>query len=163
MHLESFNEQEDSIMRCKKAHGLMSAALDGELSAREQVSLTAHLQQCAVCGQKFHAFQEMHTLLQQAGQFPAPPALARRVMARLETTEAPPFFAPLWMNFAEAAVLALVIGIGVVSGNLISNSLVGLRHPDRGIASMSLEIFEATPPDSLGGAYLAMLEVNHEK
>jgi len=59
-------------------------------------------------------------------------------------------------------VILMVISIGVVSGNLLSNSL-GLRNFDNGVASMSLEIFDATPPESLGGAYLAMLEVNSEK
>jgi hypothetical protein len=83
-------------------------------------------------------------------------------MARLDPGDSRPFFAPLWLNFAEALVILIVIGIGVVSGNFFSNSL-GLRNSEKGIASMSLEIFEATPPDSLGGAYLAMLEVDNEK
>ena len=149
-------------MRCKKAHRLMSASLDGELSTSEQDFLTAHLKQCPACGKEFNTFQGVHRLLLQSERFSAPPYLARRVMARLDTVETRPFFAPLWMHLAEALVILMVIGIGVVSGNLLSNSM-GLRNPDKGIASMSLEIFDATPPESLGGAYLAMLEVRHEK
>jgi len=149
-------------MRCKKVHGLMSAYLDGELSTREQDLLAEHLKQCTVCGNEFHAFQEMHKALLQAERFTAPPGLSRRVMARLDTVKPQPFFAPLWMHFAEALVVFVVIGIGVVSGNLFSNSL-GLGNHDKGIASLSLEIFDAAPPESVGGAYLAMLEVGHEK
>jgi len=149
-------------MKCTKAHKLMSASLDGELSVSEQELLAAHLKQCVACGKEYHAFQEMHRLLRHAQPFSAPPYLASRIMARLDTVETQPFFAPLWANFAEALVILMVIGIGVVSGNLISNSM-GLRNFDNGVASMSLEIFDATPPESLGGAYLAMLEVSNEK
>ncbi|MDD5759822.1 MAG: zf-HC2 domain-containing protein [Desulfobulbaceae bacterium] len=149
-------------MKCTKAHKLMSASLDGELSASEQELLAAHLKQCVACGKEYHAFQEMHRLLHHAQPFSAPPYLASRVMARLDTVETRPFFSPLWANFAEALMIFMVIGIGVASGNLISNSM-GLHNFDDGLASMSLEIFDATPPESLGGAYLAMLEVSNEK
>lgn len=149
-------------MKCTTAHRLMSAALDGELSAREQDVLAAHLGECMVCSEEFHAFQEMQRALLQTERFSAPSGLARRVMAQLDPVDSRPFFAPLWMNFAEALVILIVIGIGVVSGNLFSNSM-GLRNSEKGIASMSLEIFDATPLDSLGGAYLAMLEVGNEK
>jgi anti-sigma factor RsiW len=140
----------------------MSAALDGELSAREQDILTAHLEECAVCSKELHAFQGMQRTLRQTERFSAPPGLARRVRERLDTAPSRPFFAPLWMPLAETLVILMVIGIGVVSGNLFSNSM-GLRNPEKGSASMSLEIFDATPPDSLGRAYLAMLEVRNEK
>lgn len=149
-------------MRCTKAHRLMSASLDGALSAREDTLLTAHLEQCAACNKEFHAFQGIHRALRQTERFSAPPHFARRVMARLEPAETRPFFAPLWARFAEGLVILLVIGIGVLSGNLFSTSM-GLGTSDQGIASMSLEVFEAAPPQSLGGAYLAMLEVSNEK
>ena len=149
-------------MKCTKAHKLMSAALDGELSGSEQELLAAHLKQCVACGKEYQAFQEMHRLLRQAKAYSAPPYLASRVMARLDSVETRPSWAPWWANFAEALVLLMVIGIGVLSGNLFSNSL-RITYLDNGIASMSLEIFDAAPPESLGGAYLAMLEVSSEK
>lgn len=149
-------------MRCKKAHRLMSAALDGELSTREQDLLAEHLKQCTACGNEFHAFQGMHRVLLQSERFTAPAGLSRRVMTRLDTVKPQPFFAPLWMHFAEALMVFVVVGIGIVSGNLFSNSL-GLGNNDKGIASLSLEIFDAAPRESVGGAYLAMLEVGHEK
>ena len=149
-------------MRCQKAHGLMSASLDGELSTREQDFLAAHLKRCAVCGNKFHTFQGMHRALLQAERFTAPPGLSRQVMARLDAVTPQPFFAPLWPHLAEAMVVFVIIGIGVVFGNLFSNSL-GLDNHDKGMASLSLEIFDAAPRESVGGAYLAMLEVGHGK
>ncbi len=149
-------------MRCTTAHRLMSASLDGELSAREGESLTAHLAQCQACGKDFLALQGMRRILGQAEQFSAPPYFSRRLLARLDSATARPLFSPLWARCAEGVVILVVIGLGVVSGNLLSNSL-GLGTSDQGIAAMSLEVFEATPPQSLGGAYLAMLEVDNER
>jgi anti-sigma factor RsiW len=149
-------------MECRKAHRLITSSLDGELSIKERDFLAAHLKQCPACGKELSAFQGMHQLLLQSEQFSAPPYLVQRVMARLDDAQTRPFFEPLWVHFAEALVIILVIGIGVVSGNLFSNSM-GLHNSDQGIAAMSLEIFDATPPDSLSQAYLAMLEVRHEK
>lgn len=149
-------------MRCTTAHRLMSASLDDELSARERESLTAHLAQCEACGKDFLALQGMHRILGQAEQFSAPSYFSRRLMTRLDNAAARPLFSPLWARFAEGLVILAVIGIGVVSGNLFSNSM-GLGTSDQGIASMSLEVFEAAPPQSLSGAYLAMLEVGNER
>lgn len=161
MKQDRLTTMEEDRMECTKAHRLMSAALDGKLSVAEQDFLAAHLTQCPACGKEFSIFQGIQRHLRQPERFSAPPYLAQRVMARLDTVATRPFFVPLWAPLAEALLILMVIGLGVVSGNLLSNGM-GLRNPDKGIASMSLEIFDATPPDSLGGAYLAMLEVNNE-
>lgn len=149
-------------MRCKKAHRLISASLDGELPAREQAFLATHLHQCPACSNKFSTLQGVQRLLCQSARCSAPPYLARRVLAQLDTVDTRPLYAPLWMYLAEALVILMVIGMGVVSGNLLSNNL-DPRHPDPGLASMSLEMFSATPAESLGRSYLAMVEVSGEK
>ena len=149
-------------MRCKKARRLISASLDGELPAREQAFLATHLQQCPACSNQFSTLQGVRQLFRQSARCSAPPYLAQRVMAQLDTVDTRPLFAPLWRYLAEALVILMVIGFGVISGNLFCNNL-DLRHPDPGLAAISREIFTATPAESLGRSYLAMLEVSGEK
>lgn len=50
-------------MHHKRAQGLFSAAVDGELSARQQRRWTQHLQECAECRQEFALFERVHRLL----------------------------------------------------------------------------------------------------
>ena len=56
----------------------------------------------------------------------------------------------------------MVIALGVLSGSLLIKDYM----PDKArqvMASLSLDVFDSAPPDSLGGAYLAMTEVRDEK
>lgn len=50
-------------MRHKRAQALFSAAVDGELSVRQQGRLAEHLQECAACRQEFALFERVHHLL----------------------------------------------------------------------------------------------------
>ena len=50
-------------MRHRKAQELFSAAMDGELSARQQRRWTQHLQECAQCREEFALFERVHRLL----------------------------------------------------------------------------------------------------
>ncbi|MBI2505122.1 MAG: zf-HC2 domain-containing protein [Candidatus Latescibacteria bacterium] len=50
-------------MHHKRAQALFSAAVDGELSARQQGRLAQHLQECAECRQEFALFERVHRLL----------------------------------------------------------------------------------------------------
>ncbi|HET7318469.1 MAG TPA: hypothetical protein VFK23_04960, partial [Nitrospirota bacterium] len=65
-------------------------------------------------------------------------------------------------KFAEAAVLLFVIFIGIAAGSFIMKGLPS-QNATSLASSMSLDLFDAAPPGSLGGAYLAMTEANHEK
>ena len=62
----------------------------------------------------------------------------------------------------EAAALVLVIAIGAAAGTFITKGLIAQQAANLA-SSMSLDLFDATPPGSLGGAYLAMTEADHEK
>lgn len=50
-------------MHHKRAQALFSAAVDGELTVRQQQRLAQHLQECAECRQEFALFEQVHRLL----------------------------------------------------------------------------------------------------
>jgi len=148
-------------MRCRKAQGLMSAHLDKELPPGKQAGLEAHLNHCEACAAKFRASREMQRLLAETERFAAPAGFSRRVMARLDPVpSARPFFTPLWLRFAEVAVVLLAIGSGLLFGRLLSLP-AGQAGLESASAGLSLDLFAPAPAGSLGGVYLAMLEDGH--
>jgi hypothetical protein len=68
----------------------------------------------------------------------------------------------LFVRFAEVVVLLAIIFSGIISGGFLANRLAPGKL-SAVTASLSLDIFEPAPPDSLGGVYLAMTEVRDEK
>jgi hypothetical protein len=73
-----------------------------------------------------------------------------------------PWLAPLFVEFAEATVLVIVITVGIMMGKVMMNG-PSARDTVNISSSFSLDVFDATPPGSLGGAYLAITEVKNEK
>jgi hypothetical protein len=55
-----------------------------------------------------------------------------------------------------------MISVGVLAGRFVMNSMMNQRVSSF-VSSFSLDLFEPAPPDSVGGAYLAMTEASHEK
>lgn len=150
-------------MRCSKARRLMSISLDQELSVKEQPVLASHLEQCEPCRTAFQALQETRRCFSLAEQFSAPPGFSRQVMAGLEPAPRPhPLLSGLFVRCAEVVVVLLVIGIGVVFGRFVDTSM-GVPHPAEEVSFLSLALFDPAPPESLGGAYLAMTEGSHEQ
>jgi len=150
-------------MKCLKTEHI-SAYLDNALDEKERASVEAHLKDCAQCSQALAEMQSLQQVFSAAGRFQAPYGFATRVVARaaeLDRKKAP-WFIPMFAKFAEAAVLVLVIVIGAAAGTFITKGLVA-RQAANLASSMSLDLFDATPPGSLGGAYLAMTEADHEK
>jgi anti-sigma factor RsiW len=150
-------------MSCLKAEHI-SAYLDNALEEKERVSAAAHLEDCAQCARALAEMQSLQQAFSAAGRFKAPYGFATRVLARtaeLDRKKAP-WFMPAFARFAEAAVLVLVIAIGTAAGTFITKGLAAQQAANL-TSSMSLDLFDATPPGSLGGAYLAMTEANHEK
>lgn len=150
-------------MSCSKSN-LVSPYLDKELGADEMIAFEAHLRGCNHCTQQFEELRALHSAFSSVQRRQAPYGFAARVMARTaerEKKKAPWFFAPLFVRFAEAAVLLVVITLGIAAGNAVTN---GRPASAANVASsFSLDLFEAAPPGSLGGAYLAMMEAGNEK
>jgi hypothetical protein len=55
----------------------------------------------------------------------------------------------------------IVIIVGIAAGKVMTNS--SSSTTTNIASSLSLDLFDAAPPGSLGGAYLAMTEVRNEK
>jgi hypothetical protein len=67
-------------------------------------------------------------------------------------------FLPFFARFVKAGVFLLVIAAGIMSGGMLMNAFAPHQKGTQVVSSLSLETFEAMPPDSMGRAYLAMTE-----
>lgn len=150
-------------MKCLKTEHI-SSYLDNALEEKERASATAHLKDCPRCAEALAEMQSLKQVFSATGRFQAPYGFSTRILARaaeLDKKKAP-WFIPVFAKFAEAAVLVLVLVIGAAAGTFITKGLAAQQATNLA-SSMSLDLFDATPPGSLGGAYLAMTEANHEK
>lgn len=150
-------------MSCPKTK-LISAYLDTEMGLREKTAFETHLQSCNNCS---HALEELRLLrvaFSNSERRQAPYGFATRVMARTAAVERKktPWFVPFSIRFAEAAVLLIVISVGIFAGKVMTNSSPAAQTTNIA-SSLFLDLFDATPPGSLGGTYLAMTEVRNEK
>jgi anti-sigma factor RsiW len=148
-------------MSCPKSK-LISPYLDQEMGLREKTAFEAHAPGCSVCSQKLEELRSLRAAFSGSERHQAPYGFSTRVMARTAALERKksPWFVPLFIGFAEAAVLLMVISAGIFAGKVMTND-----SPDMTMnmaTSLSFDLFEATPPGSMGGAYLAMAEVNYE-
>lgn len=147
-------------MRCSKAGKYLSSYIDNELDAKEVILLESHLAQCVRCTGELEQMRQLQGLFNQVQRFPAPPAFRSKVMEKIiEQPEKGFSLFPVFIRFAEVGAFVLAITMGVMSGGTLINVFVPNHTGEQVIASLSLETFEAMPPDSLGRAYLAMTEV----
>jgi anti-sigma factor RsiW len=145
-------------MRCSEAAKNFSPYLDDELPAQDTARLEAHLAQCTDCRDALRRAKALSGLFAQAERFQAPPGFPAQVMERIDHESVRRFsFWPALTTFAEAAAILLAITAGALSGGVLLDSAA--KHRGGAVVSaLSLESFEALPPDSLGRAYLAMAE-----
>ncbi|TAN41657.1 MAG: hypothetical protein EPN22_14310 [Nitrospirae bacterium] len=150
-------------MKCSKIHKLTSAYIDGELNARDKEAFESHVKSCGACGTAVEETKSQRSLFAHAQQFKAPYGFSTKVMANIAPEKADGIsWAPIFTRFAGAVVLLMIIFTGIISGGFLAGQLM----PDKFSAtarSLSLDIFDPAPPDSLGGVYLAMTEVGNEK
>lgn len=148
-------------MNCAKAHRLISPYLDGELAAAEQAMLAVHLQSCRACQAVEAEFREQRQLFAALPSYAAPVGFRARVMVNLEPApRAGYWWLRILAGFAEVAVLGVIIFTGIVSGGFLVERITPVKTVT---ASLSLDLFEPAPPDSLGGVYLAMTEAANER
>jgi anti-sigma factor RsiW len=150
-------------MSCPKTK-LISAYLDAELQGGDKAALETHLQGCVQCETALKNMQSLRSAFANTERHQAPYGFATRVMARTRELEKQqtPWHVPLIMRFAEVAVLLVVITVGILAGRVMTNGSSTTNTPTIA-SSLSLDMFDATPPGSLGGAYLAMTEARNEK
>lgn len=150
-------------MSCPKSI-LISAYLDEELHGAARAALESHLRGCGQCEAALEEMWSLRAAFAKAERHQAPYGFATRVMARTKALERKksPWFIPLFIRFAEAAVLLIVITVGILAGKFMTNGSPAAKTTNIA-SSLSLDLFDAAPPGSLGGAYLAMTEVRSEK
>lgn len=147
-------------MRCSKAKKLISPYIDGELGSMEKGRLESHIRECAECGELLKELSKVHGMFAGAPRFEAPYGFAGMVMARITARETRKIF-PI-AGFARAAAVCLVIAAGITSGEMMMKKLLPSNKGNMVVSSLSLSSFDPAPPDSVGGAYLAMTEGDHE-
>ncbi|HMK65506.1 MAG TPA: zf-HC2 domain-containing protein [Thermodesulfobacteriota bacterium] len=155
-------------MSCSHFHLLISLSIDGRLSPEEKEGLSSHLQSCPYCREALEETQKMHELFPSAERFSAPLGFSTRVMAKLKAQESSPWWffltqRPLFLKTLEWAFALIIIMTGLFFGNLWTADRLSPQRPLTLKESFSLDVFQATPPDSIGGAYMALAEGPHEK
>lgn len=151
-------------MKCSKAHKLLSPYVDGELEAGGRGELESHIKTCGECARRLGELLEMRNLFAGTEELRAPYGFTTRVMAHIKASHARekrPGLS-LLVKLAEVAIALAIVSVGIISGSFLINA------PSQGkaggiVSSFSLDVFESAPPDSVGGAYLAMVEAGDEK
>ena len=155
-------------MKCAQVKPMIARYVDQDLDPREKKAFELHCLECPVCRGEWEEQMAVHNLFGSAERFEAPYGFATRVMARIEENEKrAPFWGfftlqPVFLRAVETAFALVVIFIGMVSGNL----LVADRIPERPLTvqeSFSLDLFQATPPDSIGGVYVTLAGATDER
>ncbi len=151
-------------MNCSQIRKMISRYVDDALKPEEKKVFLSHVQGCDACRKELEETQQVRQLFASTERFEAPYAFAERVMARIGEAEEQRFswlrriFAGqlLFVRAVEVAFALAVILIGLVSGNILTAD----RPVERQQAiqdSFSLDLFQATPPGSIGGIYVSLI------
>ena len=145
-------------MNCRQTRKRISPYLDNELVPTEKEAFALHIRDCVACREVLEETRAVRTMFADADRYSAPYGFATRVMANLEQEDQTwlrriPGFGPYILRTAEVAFALAVITIGIVSGNFLLEDKMPVHRQVQ--ESFSLDLFQATPPDSIGGIYLA--------
>ena len=149
-------------MRCSKARKLFSPYIDKTLTESETEMFEAHVRDCVQCRTRLEEMQALHDTFSSMERLIAPPGFATRVMARTQEDKAKRLsLFPVLGTLIEAAVVLVIIIIGTRAGSFLGTAFN--RQQTTIASSLSLDTFAAVQPDSVGGAYMTMMEGTNEK
>jgi anti-sigma factor RsiW len=165
---KSFNKHREEDMKCRHVRKLISQYIDDELSLNEKKDFDSHTRSCASCREGLEETRTLHQLFASAERFPAPYGFAARVLANLDEKEASRVrrlfgFRPLFLRAAQVAFALVVMTIGIVSGNLLLTERTDHIEQTAVQETFSLDLFQATPADSIGGIYNTLMRPSHER
>ncbi len=156
-------------MKCSQIRKMISPYVDGELGPEEKKMFESHLPDCPGCTKELEATESVHRLFASPERFEAPLGFAARVMARIEEREQARssfwgFFTlqPAFLRVVEVAFALVIFLIGAFSGNLLMTGRTAGQAPTVQ-ESFSLDLFQAAPPDSVGGIYMRLAGVADER
>lgn len=161
-------------MRCPKVKKKLSAFVDGEIKEKEKNKILAHLRTCLSCDQEAKTLFSLQALLEEGKETTQPSPyflnkLERRI-AQLEQKKIP--FGKLLQlinrAFVPATITAVLI-IGLLVGNHLGevfySKVANFLSPTDSSSiqeavdkSLSLNTLDDFPPESLGGAYTALIK-----
>ncbi len=147
---------------------MISLHVDGELGPVEEKLFAEHIQHCAACREALEETRAVRDLFASVGKFSAPPGFFARVMANIEEKETSRFRklfrpGPLFWRSAQVAVALAVVTLGMLSGAALMSGRGATERVVEVRDSFHLDVFEAAPPNSVAGVYLAMIGADHEK
>ena len=149
-------------MRCSKARKLFSPYIDKMLTEYETEMFEAHIGNCTQCRSGLEQTLAVHTAFGSLEPLRAPYGFTTRVMAGTEEKRAERLsWFPVLGRLIEAAVVLVVIIIGARAGSFLGTAFN--RQQTTIASSLSLDTFAAVQPDSVGGAYMIMMEGTNEK
>ncbi len=125
----------------------LSAYLDGELDARAQQRVAAHLATCPVCAARFAQLQALSASFQALPEEPLGFDLAGVIEGRLANTPRRPAtprrFSPLgWWPVAVGAALSITVGLFMGSTLVTASAVTTPRMT-------AMRVFDPMPPGSL--------------
>jgi anti-sigma factor RsiW len=147
-------------MKCRRIKRMISPYMDDRLGPAEKEGFTLHIQNCASCREGLEETRALHQMFASAQRFSAPYGFATRVLGNIEEMESSrlrrfPGFKSFFLRSAEVAFALAIITIGLVSGSLLLEDRMPGHRQVTVQDSFSLDLFQATPPNSIGGIYLA--------
>jgi anti-sigma factor RsiW len=155
-------------MKCRRVKKMISQYVDDELALDEKKDFDSHIQGCAPCREALEETQALHQLFASAERFPAPYGFSERVLTNLEEKEGSQVlglfvFRPFLLRTAQVAFALVVMTLGVISGNMLLGERTDQIVQTAVQQTFSLDLFQATPPGSIGGIYNTLMESRHEK
>ena len=157
-------------MKCSQIEKMISRYVDNDLGPEEKRLFELHIQDCSGCKHELEEIRGVHQMFVSAERFPAPYGFTTRVMANLEAKEPSWLWQlftlrPFVLRTVEVAFALIIMIIGVFSGNLLVADRTSGRQAVQATVqeSFSLDLFQATPPDSVGGAYVRLMGAGDER
>ena len=155
-------------MECAPIRQMISPYVDDELSLDEKKAFDSHIQSCAACKKALEKALALHQLFDSAERFPAPYGFAARVLANLEEPQGFRLLGlftmkPFFLRAAQVAFAVGVMTIGIVTGSLLLPERTNPIPQTAIQQTFSLDLFQAMPPGSIGGAYVTIMGAGNER
>jgi len=133
----------------------------------EKKDFESHIRSCTSCREVLEEMRTLHRLFASARRFSAPNGFTGRVLANVEEREESRLwrlfsFRPFFLRAAQVALALVVVTTGLISGNLLLAESADRMGQTAVRETFSLDLFQATPLDSMGGIYNTLMRQSHE-
>ena len=161
-------------MRCEKVKRGLSAFVDGEVKDKEKKKILAHLKTCSSCDQEAKTLFSLQVLLEEGKEtIKIPPYFINKLEQKIaQLEEKKNAFGKLWERINQAFIPATTVAIliiGIFIGNHLGDVFYSgiaeiLNFRDSSLIqeavdqSLYLSSLDDFPPESLGGAYTALIK-----